>query len=197
MLSEIKKYIPKKVKVRIKRYCKNLFDSARYVLKKNKTTKFSLGSVKEITFICKGNVCRSAFAEYYLKSKWGKSSKVEVRSCGLDVDQGVNSPMGALQIADEFGVDMTGNVSKNISNMDVSDTDLMIAMEFEQYQKLIQKYPQYKHNVRLLRDYLPWPERLQCNIADPYDGDEHEFRRCFMTIERALDCLLVKIEKSG
>lgn len=186
MIVSLKRYIPSRYKSKTKRFVKDIYESMIYsfIRKKPNSTHDS------IIFVCKGNVCRSAFAEQYLKKN--QSLNVNIASCGLDVDQGVSSPDKAIRVAAEFGVDLTSCVSKSISVMSMKNTHKIIVMEFEHYERIIQDYPNYKKHMFLLKDFLPWPKRLLCNIADPYGGEDSDFRRCFRTIKNALDRMIAQ-----
>lgn len=183
----MKKYIPSRYKAFTKRFFKNLGDSFVYAFKRNNTGL----KYENFVFVCKGNVCRSTFAENYLKKILPQNNHIS--SCGLDVDQGGSSPEKAIQIAVEFGVDMSESVAKSINSLELESDTQIIAMEFNQYQRLIDNYPNHKKNIILLRDFLPWPSRFQCNIADPYGGEDSDFRSCFRTIKNALDNMALQI----
>ena len=191
MNRSLKKFIPTVYKSYIKRIFKNLKDSLCYQFYKRKQNI----AFNNIIFVCKGNVCRSVFADLYFKKI--NTINMNIDSCGLDVDQGGNPPNEAIQVAREFDIDMSHNIAKNICMIGLNKGDLIIAMEFDQYKRLINDFPQHKQNIRLLKDYLPWPARLQCNIADPYGSDVKEFRRCFTIIKRALDCMLIELSENS
>ena len=87
MITQIKKIIPNKVKRNIKAFVRNIADSFLYYIVngrllfdifKPKKTKF-----KNVIFVCKGNVCRSAFAEYRFRNLVNDKTVV-VDSCGID-----------------------------------------------------------------------------------------------------------------
>ena len=144
--------------------------------------------VRHIVFVCKGNVCRSSFAEYYFKTL-SLQPYLKIESCGLDVDQSVCSPADACSAAAKFKVDLTENRSKGLGAIDLERADLIVAMEYNHFKRLVQKYPHKKNQIHLLRDFAPWPKSLPCNIHDPYGCSLDEFRACFTTMKQALDSL--------
>lgn len=181
----LKRVIPKPVKRVLKRGLQNVVDSARYHHAKGN---YNGGSICHVIFVCKGNICRSAFAEYYLKSRIAEGT-IRIESCGLDVDQGIFSPPEAVCVAKEFELDLRSNRSKGVESCDLHNADLILPFEFRQYLRLITLFPGDSAKIKLLRDFAPWPDRLLCNINDPYGSDENEFRRCFRQIQRAVDGL--------
>ncbi|MDO9182500.1 MAG: hypothetical protein Q7U04_08825 [Bacteriovorax sp.] len=141
-----------------------------------------------IVFVCKGNICRSAFAEFYLR-KLLLDKNIKIDSCGLDVDQGTQSPQDAVLVAREFEVDLSDHISKGLPACDLQKADLIVTMEFSQYLRLITKIPEYKKKTFILSEFAPWPACLMCNIYDPFGLGEDEFRRCFQKTKFSLDRL--------
>jgi protein-tyrosine phosphatase len=152
--------------------------------------------VRHIVFVCKGNLCRSSFAEYYLKLLLSDQT-IKIESCGLDVDQGGFSPQDAVMVGKEFGVDLSMNYSKGLAACDLPNADLIVTMEYKQYRRLKNIFPENTKKIRLLGEFLPWPECLRCNIFDPYGLGPIEFRKCFRDIQRALNILKCKIDNNN
>lgn len=177
--------VPKLLKRFMRRTLMNIWESAKYRLVRADS---SHEGIRHIVFVCKGNICRSAFAEYYLK-RGVPIDGMTIESCGLDVDQGVNSPPVAIHVAKEFELELESHRSKGVASCDLRKADLIIPMEFRQYVRLTTMLPEKKRNIRLMRDFAPWPDRLFCNIDDPYMSGESDFRRCFMRLQKALEGL--------
>ncbi len=181
----LKRVIPKPLRRVLKQSLQNVRETGQYSSAKGK---YDCKSISHIIFVCKGNICRSAFAEYYLKSQLPEGV-LKIESCGLDVDQGLTSPPEAVCVAKEFSLDLESNRSKGVESCDMHSADLILPFEYRQYLLLIALFPGEKTKVKLLRDFAPWPDRLLCNINDPYGSDENEFRRCFRQIQRAVEGL--------
>ncbi len=175
MFSWLKANLDRKFKRNVRRGFQTLFDSAAYRLVRDT---FAAKGARHIVFVCKGNICRSAFAEYYLRGLV-RSESLRIESCGIDVDQGGISPEEAVLAGREFGVDLAAHCSKRPEACDLESAELIVPMEYGQYRRLIDLYPGYKNKIHLLRDFAPWPDRLFCNIYDPFGLGEVEFRRCF------------------
>jgi protein-tyrosine phosphatase len=180
----IKKRIPKSFKRSLKHAIRNVRDSAQF--------RFS-GKVPEaravahVVFVCKGNICRSAFAEHYFRSKTANHLKIE--SCGLDVDQGFFPPEEAVLAAARLGIDLGAHHSKGIAACDIEHADLILAMEVDQYRRLVAKFPEKRERIGLLRNYVAGPSGLLCNIEDPYGQPLQNFNACYRLIQKALDRL--------
>jgi protein-tyrosine phosphatase len=190
MLLTIKKYTPLVAKRAIKHLGQNLGDSLRYycapgcglVSLKPPIT----GKISSIIFVCKGNVCRSVFAEHRLRNILG-NRMVIVDSCGVDVDQRGFPPADAIGAAALYSCLFGGRRAKGHQHCDIAGADLICAMEYWQYQRLIGIYPEKRKNILLLRNLAPLPYRFFCNITDPYGQGPLEFRRVFRLIDRSLE----------
>lgn len=165
-----------------RRLLRNLADSVRYRLRADGRPP---ASPRSVVFVCKGNVCRSAYAEYFMRTLSGPDSP-KVASCGLDVRRSDAVPPEARRVAARKGLDLDGHRSKSYEACDLGQADLILAMEFWQYRMLTEMLPHKQRSIRLLREYAPFPENLLCNIGDPFGKSESTFERCFAQIERAV-----------
>jgi protein-tyrosine phosphatase len=189
MISFIKASIPNLVKRNIKGLVRNVVDSLQYYTISG-TRFFCSSSLREKTissviFVCKGNVCRSAFAEHRLEYLTD-NDLLHIDSCGLDVDQGNFPPPDSVAVAAEFSCSLADRRAKGLQECDVAGADLILAMEYWQYTRLVQLYPEKKDQIHLLRSLAPFPYCLFCNIADPYGWGKKEFRRIYRLIDRIL-----------
>ncbi len=188
MISSIKALFPNLLKRNCKVVIRNIADSLQYYAGSGRFLRSSpLGNkkVSKIIFVCKGNVCRSAFAEHRLKYLLGHD-KVHIDSCGLDVNQGSYPPHDSVTVAAEFSCKVALRRAKGLVECDIDGADLILAMEYWQYKRLIQLYPEKQANILLLRSAASFPYCLFCNIADPYGWGEKEFRKAYRLVDRAL-----------
>jgi len=147
---------------------------------------------RSILFICKGNICRSPFADRLAKKMFDDTlrHKVAIDSAGLDVKSPCPSPQNAIEAAAGFGIDLQDHRSKPFKAEMVHDFDMIVAMETGQY-KALAKNSAASHAELFL---LPFFENKNMhpsgyeryNLADPYGKSLEEFNRCFQRIERCL-----------
>lgn len=185
LINGFKRFIPRSVKRGVKRALLNIGQSILYIVFRGQPEK---RDVRHIVFVCKGNICRSAFAEYYLRAQISKRT-IKIESCGLDVDQGTASPAEAVMVGREFGVALDTHQAKGLKACSMQTADLIVPMEYIQYKRLLSMYPERKGRIRLLSEFSPWPKKILCNIDDPFELGEGEFRRCFNAMQLALDKL--------
>lgn len=192
MYRTITKRISSKNKRSVKRFFKTIVQSIAYNVFYKKSFSNKNG-IKSIVFICSGNICRSVFAEYYLKSI-SKNIDLIIRSCGVDVIPGKEgkTPEKTIRIAKEFNVDIPDHKSKVIGKYEYN-SDLIVALEFEHYKKIIHRYPQCKNDLFLMTDFQRFPKRLFCNIYDPYGLDDRQYRKAFKKVKKCVTFLSCKI----
>jgi protein-tyrosine phosphatase len=189
MIRKIKELIPNILKRNCKGFIRNIIDSLEYYTGSGNSffrgTPLLKKRISKIIFVCKGNVCRSAFAEHRLKY-FLNGKELHIDSCGVDVDQGHCPPRDSVTIAAEFSCSLADRQAKGLAECDIEGADLILPMEYWQYKKLLQLYPGKKENIILLRSLAPFPYCLFCNIADPYGWGEKEFRHSYQIVDRAL-----------
>jgi protein-tyrosine phosphatase len=150
------------------------------------------GAPGSILFICQGNVCRSPFAEAYLRKIAGERNLAGIRSlsAGIDVRVSVSSPDPAIRVATTLGVDLLHHRSKPVSIDMVEESDVIFAMEHRQATYLRSVFPGHIGKIFLLPLFDPDPSppgdhSLRYNIPDPYGRAETDFLECFRKIERS------------
>jgi protein-tyrosine-phosphatase len=116
----------------------------------------------KILFICKGNVGRSQIAEALFRKKFGNAH--QVFSAGTKLS-GPEQPIGELMpnikevlyVMSEEGIDVSGNIRKQLTEQMVTDADkVIVIMEDEE----------------VLPDYLAQSSKLiRWNVPDPKGKD--------------------------
>lgn len=149
---------------------------------------------RSVLFVCKGNICRSPFAER-LAAKLGREEalpRIKFGSAGLHVRRPLPSPDNAIEVAKRFGVDLDDHRSQPISPDLVESYDMIVAMEVWQYTELRSSFPCHEEKMFLLPLLVPnsmGDEQgyAAYNIPDPYGGPASVFERCFDRISRSVN----------
>ena len=144
-----------------------------------------------ILFACKGNICRSPFAEKYANIYYNKSNQYIISSAGIFVENQETSPEEAIIAAKLFGVDLGYHKSNNIISELMNSYDLIVVMETWQYKNLRNKYIKFKDKITLLPLFeinreISLDSYSQFNIRDPYGKSVKEFEECFKRIENGI-----------
>jgi len=141
------------------------------------------GEVRRFVFICKGNICRSPFAEAVARAAGAKAV-----SYGLDARVGLQADSSAISAAKRLGFSMVEHRTKPFSEAVLEQGDLMIAMEPNHLRRI--KMQQARPSDRLVLLAM-WFDPTQPCIFDPYGMPDSDFDRCFDIIERAT-CRLIQ-----
>ncbi len=145
---------------------------------------------KIITFICNGNIHRSAIAEIYL-NKVLKKNKLDnefiAKSYALQGTQGTPKPLHknlmeypkeykiALPILKSFKIDITGHLYKKITPSAVEKSAVIIAMDKKTYSQaknaLIKQFPKYKNKIHVFSEFT----ENHKGIKDPFGNTSPKF----------------------
>lgn len=142
-------------------------------------------SIERLVFICKGNICRSAFAEAV-----ATSMGIEAISCGLDTIEEAPAYSNAIDEAKQLGYDLGQHQTTPFMYVVLRKTDLIIAMEPWQAE-FLRKHLTRKHQYTLLG---LWSKPAQPHIHDPYGTSHDYFSSCFGYIENSVRELVKRIK---
>ncbi|PTY38361.1 hypothetical protein BGP77_12625 [Saccharospirillum sp. MSK14-1] len=140
-----------------------------------------VGNVERLVFVCKGNICRSAFAELITRTKYD----IPVASFGLETNSGYVSELNNfLEVVYECGFDLSKHRTTSIEDFKIFEGDLFICMEPKQSLVLQKKIP--KANVTLLGLY---GMNKRPYLHDPYSASKGYSINCINFIEKSIENL--------
>jgi len=116
----------------------------------------SSGKCSKVLLVCTANVDRSPMAEFLLKKMLfdEKLSGVEVFSRGVAaIENSLMSEIGQALLLSEDGIHAENHRSKKITEKDIQEADLILAMESFHVDLLKEKYPYFMGKIFLLSDY--------------------------------------------
>ncbi|MFQ5582170.1 MAG: hypothetical protein ACE5F3_06045 [Mariprofundaceae bacterium] len=139
-----------------------------------------------ILMICAGNLCRSPFAEAYMRSRLEDAGmEAECFSRGLITMPGRTVPEIARKMGKEFNVDLTTHISQPLLGPDIDRADIILVMEPSHRQRILSLRPAHIGKVFLLSQ----PSHGQ-PIRDPIGQDEACFRAVYAEIAEHVDAWL-------
>lgn len=157
-----------------------LFLSGKY----RQFQKIDWPSINRLVFVCKGNICRSAYAQAVAQSKG-----IESISCGIDTVNGEAANLQAIRAAAKRGANLKEHKTTTVQSLTFKQGDLLLAMEAWQLDYLL--------------DYLPddsvcsllglWRRPVLPHIQDPYGSSMQYFDACFQTIEESVSGIAKRI----
>lgn len=146
--------------------------------------------IRNVLVICLGNICRSPFAEHFLASR---CPALVVRSCGFEAKDGDPAEPTGIQVAVEYGIDLSGHAARPMTSTDVDWADLILGMTGRHHRMLSARWPAATAKFRLLGDFLEVPPYA---IADPWGRPAAEFRTVYTQIERASTRLALRLSRN-
>ena len=135
--------------------------------------------VRRLHFVCKGNICRSAFGDAL-----ARSHALAANSSGVHAGDGGPADAVAARIAAARGVTLDDHRTTPFRKADIEAGDLLVAMEPWHARAISARAAAVGAQVTLLGLWAPLPDAF---VDDPYGHDDEAFHRCFGIIEVALD----------
>jgi protein-tyrosine phosphatase len=131
--------------------------------------------VRRLVFVCKGNICRSAYA-----ATRARALGFDAVSAGLEAGDGDPADKDAIRIASERGLDLSRHRTTRIGSLRLESADLLVAFEPAQAQALANIPDRNGAQVTLLGLHLP---SVVPHIEDPYGLSLDYFRTCFGRVD--------------
>jgi protein-tyrosine-phosphatase len=143
----------------------------------------ALRNASSVLFVCRGNICRSPFAELYMQRLL---PNLQVSSVGMMQVSGRRSPVLAIQAAARQGLDLSRHCSRVWTDEDLKRWDVIFVLDISQY-CTIQRFAR-AHNLRTKVFFLGALEAHgTLEIPDPYGQDRNTFDAVYRRIMRLLD----------
>jgi protein-tyrosine-phosphatase len=149
-----------------------------------------MGKIKSILFVCTGNSCRSIMAEGLLKKYLKAAGKghIEVRSAGVASLGGLPPTLETMTVMKAEGIDVSGTVSKKITEEMIRDADLILAMEELHREEILRITPWAARKVHLLKEFgLKDKKQQHPGIPDPMGRPVKDYEQCFGTIKKEIE----------
>ena len=111
------------------------------------------GSLKfNVLFVCSGNTCRSPMAEGIFKTLIDQKY-CEVQSAGTIAMGGLTAASYAKHVVKEYGVSIDNHQTKSLNRELVDWADLILVMEYKNYEAVLEINPDAVVKTFLLREY--------------------------------------------
>ena len=146
--------------------------------------KVDLDNIGRLVFVCKGNICRSAFAEAV-----ASSLGIESISCGIATKDGGPADDGAIRTAEMIGIDLRNHNTQTLESLTFKENDFIIAMEPAQADFVKRKLK----NVTNFSLLGLWGNPRSPYIQDPYGATSAYYEKCFDYIEKSVHRIAMKI----
>lgn len=150
--------------------------------------------------VCLGNICRSPLAEGILQHKINEQINLgnelfktwEVESAGTSgFHAGEKPDRRSIKVAQENGIDITNQRSRQFRGWDFEAFDIIYAMDMSNYKNIVAlaHNEAEKQKVKLIMNELYPQENI--NVPDPYYG-EYGFENVFEMLDKACESIIKK-----
>lgn len=140
-------------------------------------------SVDRLVFVCHGNICRSAFCEYFARSLGLNSASV-----GLECTDGNSADERAQALATIRSLNMSGHATMNARNFKKQPGDLFIVME-PKHLHALKNLLGVSYQVTLIG---LWPEKKNSYVHDPYSANQKYFNNCIDYLASCVEAIACK-----
>ena len=145
-----------------------------------------------VTFVCSGNICRSAMGHTILErlvAEAGLSDEVRVSSSGTgDWHVGEQADPRTIAILARYGYDGSTHRAREFDPSEFDAVDLVLASDSGHVRTLtrLARNDGHRRKIRLVREFDPTAVAAgMLETADPWYGDMDHFERCFREVEAA------------
>jgi len=135
-----------------------------------------------LLFVCKGNICRSPFAERYARRVL--PSHFELASSGTYPYADRRAPAEAIEAARSFEVELAPHRSRVLGDEDVRRADLILVFDESNLERVGRDFPAAQDKLFRLGALAPGGS---VDLRDPYGGDLATFEGVYGEIAAALD----------
>jgi len=144
----------------------------------------------EILVVCTGNICRSPLAAALLQSQLGppELSSVRVRSAGTSALEGSPPVQSMIEIASEWGLDLSEHRARQVTEEILRGADLILAAEPIHRDMIVEAAPWLKKRVHLIGGKTGFE-----TLPDPYGAAEDAYRHIAELIRQATEAWALEI----
>jgi protein-tyrosine phosphatase len=146
--------------------------------------------LREVLFLCYGNICRSAFAAAYWNQDGGNPSAA--RSAGFFPQENRRTPLRISRLAKNFGVDLADHRSQVVDSADIDHATAIFVMDGQNIEDLLSAFPRARAKTWLLGSF-----RGAGAIRDPYLLSEGEASESLRQIRESIDTIMKRYPSSA
>ncbi len=127
--------------------------------------------IKNLLFVCVGNICRSPMAEALFREKLDNSNIV-VSSAGLGALVDKPAAEEAQTAMSSIGIDVSKHRARKLTAEMVRANDLILVMEEWQRKEVINLFPYSRGKIHLIGKWSDF------EVPDPYKKSQQDFDLC-------------------
>jgi glycine hydroxymethyltransferase len=154
-----------------------------------------LMALKNILFVCTGNVCRSPMAEGLFRHMVANRPDIRVRSAGVSTFPGQAPSPHAIEVLAGLRIDISKLRSLPLSDELVREASCIIAMTRSHIESIHYVFPEAAEKTFLLREFEDYAPSL--DVSDPIGLGREAYEETRDIIRRALPGVLKFIDSGA
>ena len=151
--------------------------------------------MKNVLFVCTGNICRSPIAEGLFRRLTGNRKDIEVASAGVHAVRGQPPSLYAVEVCAAEGIDISGLRSQPLTGALVDQATHIFAMTGAHLETIQTLFPQSAEKTFLLREFEEPGTTVWRDLPDPIGLGREVYEDCARTIKNALPSVLAFVEQ--
>jgi glycine hydroxymethyltransferase len=151
--------------------------------------------VKNVLFVCTGNICRSPIAEGLFRRLTGNRKEIEVASAGVHAVRGQPPSVYAVEVCAAEGTDISGLRSQPLTGALVDQATHIFAMTGAHVETIQTLFPQSAEKTFLLREFEEPGTTVWRDVPDPIGLGRDVYGDCARIIKNALPSVLAFVEQ--
>jgi protein-tyrosine phosphatase len=120
-------------------------------------------------------------------------NQISTGSAGLRTTPGKTADTRAIRLATEFGVSLDSHRTERLTPALVESADLILVMDTLNAAQFMVDHPRARHKLYMLGAFCGSEKISGPEIADPYNGDLDDVRRCYQTISQRISSFIAKL----
>ena len=151
--------------------------------------------MKNVLFVCTGNICRSPIAEGFFRRLTGNRKDIEVASAGVHAVRGQPPSVYAVEVCAEEGTDISDLRSQPLTGPLVDRATHIFAMTGAHLETIQTLFPQSAEKTFLIREFEQPGTTVWRDVPDPIGLGREVYEGCARIIKNALPSVLAFVEQ--
>ena len=151
--------------------------------------------MKNVLFVCTGNICRSPIAEGLFRRLTGNRKDIEVASAGVHAVRGQPPSVYAVEVCASEGTDISGLRSQPLTGALVDQATHIFAMTGAHVETIQTLFPQSAEKTFLIREFEEPGTTVWRDVPDPIGLGREVYEECARIIKNALPSVLAFVEQ--
>ena len=151
--------------------------------------------MKNVLFVCTGNICRSPIAEGLFRRLIGNRKDIEVASAGVHAVRGQPPSLYAVEVCAEEGTDISDLRSEPLTPTLVNRATHIFAMTGSHLETIQTLFPHTAEKTFLLREFEEPGSTVWRDVPDPIGLGREVYEDCARIIKNALPSVLAFVEQ--